>query len=264
MGSNVTSQQSNAPNFSTYSQAPPQFMENSATASSRGNRGWGNRGNTSNRDGRGGGTGLVQGGTKRSNNPGRQKPPPKPIHAFVKEQWNPPQKVFDTWIGTKPVPDKPIHYYCCLPNHTTSEFGIRRKDLADGIDRPYHPDRGHLQGGQYNHRVAQRLVKQGKAQNAAQALAQLEQNEQARITQAKAAANQSPSASAASTSNPNNTIAREGTPYAQLQFQQQQFPTNQATSYAQGNYNPHYYTAPANAAAIAPPQHQMFHSTSRI
>ena len=132
--------------------------------------------------------------------------------------------------------------------------------MADGIDRLFHPDRGHLRGGWYIHRVAQKLVKQCKAQNAAQALAQAEQNEQARIAQAKAAANQSTSTSAASTSNPNNIIVREGTPYAQLQFQQQQIPTNQATSYAQGTYNPHYYTAPANAAAVAPPQQHMLHS----
>ena len=73
MGSNVTSQQSHAPNFSTDPQTPLQSMNFSATALSRGNRGGGKRGNASNRGSRDGGTRPGQGGTKRSNNPRRQK-----------------------------------------------------------------------------------------------------------------------------------------------------------------------------------------------
>ena len=230
-------------------------MNYAAAASSRGNRGGGGRGNASKRGCRSGGTAPNQGGTNRSNNPRRPHPAPNTVHASGKEQWNPPQSLIDTLTGTKPIQDLSTCYYCCLPAHTTSECGRRRKNLANGIDWPFHPDRGQLQEGQYNHRIAQRMVKQGKAQNVAQALAQVEQSEQARITQAKAPTNQFTSASAASTSHPNNTIVREGTPYAQFQFQQQQFPTNQATSYAQRTYNPHYYTAPANAAAT----HQWSH-----
>ena len=39
------------------------------------------------------------------------------------------------------------------------DYGRRRKDLQEGTDRPYHPDRGHLRGGKYTHRVAKRMLK---------------------------------------------------------------------------------------------------------
>ena len=236
------------PNFSQELHAPNEAMENSAAASARGNRGGGTRGSPSNKGGRGGGAGQGQSGSTKSD---RQKPPPNTLHKNGKETWDPQQKLIDTWTGTKPVIGKAICYYCALPNHCTSECGRRRRDLADGIDRPFHPDRGHLRGARFNHRVAQRMVKQGKAQNVAQAVAQVEQREQARINQAKAAAHQSTSAAAVSISNtPTYPVREGGTPYANLQF-----PTNQAPSYNQGSYNAHYSTAPANAATIShPPQ----------
>ena len=152
----------------------------------------------------------------------------------------------------------PICYYCTLPNHTTAQCGRRRKDLENGIDRPFYPDRGQLQGGQYNHRVAQKLVKQGKAQNAAEALAQVERNEQARINPAKSAPTLALSASSATNSAPAHFPPRVSMPnYAQCQFPQQQFSKNNAPSHNQGNYNVHYYINPTSAAEIAPPQQQM-------
>ena len=239
-------------------QAP---MENSSAAASRGNMGGDTRGNASNRGGRGGGAGQNQGGSNQSSNSERQKPPPNTIHKAKKETWDPQQKVIDTWIGTKPATGKAICYYCALPNHSTSECGRRRQDLSDGIDRPFHPDRGHLRGGRYNLRVAQRMVKQGKAQNTAQALSQVKQNEQARMKKARAQAYQSTSAATTTTTDPPNVPSTgRGTPYAQLSFQHpQQFPTNQATSYNQGSYQAHYSTAPANAATtIAPPSQPLY------
>ena len=172
MGSNNNHQQNLQAPYPPHDHQTP--MENSAAAASRGNRGSGTRGTSSNRGGGGGGAGQNQGGANQSNNSERQKPPPNPIHKAGREAWDPQQKIMDTWTGTKPVPGKAICYYCALPGHTTSECGRRRKDLTDGIDRPFHPDRGHLRGGRYNHLVAQRMVKQGKAQNVAQAMAQIE------------------------------------------------------------------------------------------
>ena len=232
---------------------PDKHMENSSAAASSRGRGGANRGSPSTRGGRGGGG---QGGSNRSTSE-RQKPPPNPIHKNGKESWDPPPSLIATWTGTKPVTGKVICYYCALPAHTTSECGRRRKDLADNIDRPFHPDRGHLRGARFNHRVAQRMVKQGKAQNAADAMVQVEQTEQARLNQARAAARHSNSAAATSSA---PAPPREGgTPYAQLQFPQ--FQTQQAQSYNQGAYNAHYSTAPANAATIAPPpQHPNLHA----
>ena len=235
-------------------QAP---MENSAAAASRGNRGGSNRGNSSNRGGRGGGAGQNQSGSNQSSNSQRQKPQPNPIHKAGRETWEPPQKTMDTWTGTKPDPGQAVCYYCALPSHCTSECNRRRQDLSEGMDRPFHPDRGHLRGGRYNLRRAQRMVKQGKAQTTAQALTQVQQAEQARINKAKAQAHQSTSAATTTTTNhPNASSTGRGTPYAQLDFQHpQQFPTSQAPSYNQGSYQAHYSTAPANAATtVAPPQ----------
>ena len=233
---------------------PDKHMENSSAAASSRGRGGANRGSPSTRGGRGGGG---QGGANKSNSE-RQKPPPNPIHKNGKESWDPPQSLIATWTGTKPVTGKVICYYCALPAHTTSECGRRRKDLADNIDRPFHPDRGHLRGARFIHRVAQRMVKQGKAQNAADAMLQVEQTEQARLNQARAAARHS--SSTAATSSAPAPPREGGTPYAQLQFPQ--FPTQHAQSYNQGSYNAHYSTAPANAATVAfPLRHPPLHAT---
>ena len=249
-GSNFNHQQFHARNT----------MENSAVASLCRGRGGGNHGAPRCRAG----AGTGQGGTSRSNNQSQnnsecQRPPHNPIHASSKEEWNPPQDLIATWTGTKPAENKPICYYCALPNHTTSECVRRRQDLKDNIDRPYHPDRGHLGGCRYSHRIAQKLLRSCKGQNAAQAMAQVERAKQAMINKAKIASTMASSASSAPTSVPVQLPPRVNTPqYANIQF-----PTYNAPSHNQGGYNTHYFTN-ANAAVIAPLQQPMFYQSPVI
>ena len=44
----------------------------------------------------------------------------------------------------KPDDNRPTCYYCALGGHGSSTCGHRRRDLRDNIDRPFHPQRGHL------------------------------------------------------------------------------------------------------------------------
>ena len=92
----------------------------------------------SNRGGRGGrGRGGQQGQP-------RQQPPPNHLHQNGQEFWNPTARELSLMSRPKADDNRPTCYYCALGGHGTSTCGHRRRDLRDNIDRPFHPQRGHL------------------------------------------------------------------------------------------------------------------------
>ena len=99
----------------------------------------GRGGANSNRGGRGGrGRGGQQGQP-------RQQPPPNHLHQNGQEFWNPTARELSLMSRPKADDNRPTCYYCALGGHGTSTCGHRRRDLRDhNIDRPFHPQRGHL------------------------------------------------------------------------------------------------------------------------
>ena len=99
----------------------------------------GRGGANSNRGGRGGrGRGGQQGQP-------RQQPPPNHLHQNGQEFWNPTARELSLMSRPKADDNRPTCFYCALGGHGSSTCGHRRRDLRDhNIDRPFHPQRGHL------------------------------------------------------------------------------------------------------------------------